>query len=766
MAKLHHLGFPRIGHKRQLKFSLEKFWRGEISETQLQQSASELRAENWHSQQTLAFDFHTVGDFSLYDQVLDMSLLLGNLPKRAIQGENQLDNYFRVARGRSQQKQCCSTPHAGESDAGEMTKWFNTNYHYIVPEFDQQTSFELNADNLLLQIKELQRINKNAKPVIIGPVTYLWLGKEKDQSNKLTLLPALLKTYQQLLQKLQENNIQWLQIDEPILALELNNEWQTALQSAYHTLKQSPVKLLLTTYFGELKDNLLLASQLPVAGLHIDAINGQHEVSQVAALLAPEQVLSLGVINGCNIWKTDLNDTLSWLAPLHEQLQDRLWIAPNSSLLHVPVDLESEIKLDSEIKNWLAFATQKLQELSLLGSALNEGLDTVFEQFSENKLAITSRKNSTRIHNPDVQKSVASINAQLGDRQQGFALRSAIQKKSLNLPKYPTTTIGSFPQTKEIRATRKAKRSGEIDADEYQQQIQQSIQFCIEQQHKIGLDVLVHGEAERNDMVEYFGELLAGFVFTQFAWVQSYGSRCVKPPILFGDVSRPQPMTVKWTKYAQSLTSKKVKGMLTGPVTILNWSFVRDDQPIKITCQQIALAIREEVLDLERAGIEIIQIDEAALREKLPLQRSQWSNYLNWAIEAFRITANGVADKTQIHTHMCYSEFNDIIQPIAEMDADVITIETSRSDMQLLNVFEAFNYPNAIGPGVYDIHSPNTPNVEKMVSLMQKAAQRIPVEQLWVNPDCGLKTRQWHEVEPALINMVEAAKKLRASCKS
>lgn len=763
MAKLHHLGFPRIGKQRQLKFSLEKFWNGEISEAQLQQSASQLRAENWHNQQALTFDFHTVGDFSLYDQVLDMSVLLGNLPKRAVQSDNQLDNYFRVARGRSQRAACCSATQCGESDAGEMTKWFNTNYHYIVPEFDQQTCFNLNPTNLLIQIKELQTINKKVKPVIIGPVTYLWLGKEKDKSNKLLLLPALLKIYQQLFELLNEHNIEWLQIDEPILGLELPNEWKTALQSAYHSFKNASIKLLLTTYFGELKDNLLFASKLPVAGLHIDAINGQHEVSQIAELLTPKQILSLGVVNGCNIWKTDLNKTLSWLAPLHQQLQDRLWIAPSSSLLHLPVDLESEIKLDSEIKNWLAFATQKLDELNLLGRALNEGIETVFEQFAENKLAVTSRKNSYRIHNPAVQKSVANISVQLGKRQQGFTLRNAIQKESLKLPRFPTTTIGSFPQTADIRATRKAKRLGEIDAHQYQQQIQKSIQFCIEQQHKIGLDVLVHGEAERNDMVEYFGELLEGFIFTQFAWVQSYGSRCVKPPILFGDVSRPHPMTVKWTKYAQSLTSKKVKGMLTGPVTILNWSFVRDDQPLKTTCQQIALAIREEVLDLEKAGIEIIQIDEAALREKLPLQQSQWSNYLNWAIEAFRITANGVSDKTQIHTHMCYSEFNDIIQPISEMDADVITIETSRSDMQLLDVFEAFNYPNAIGPGVYDIHSPNIPNVERMVSLMKKAAQRIPAEQLWVNPDCGLKTRQWHEVEPALINMVEAAKQLRSN---
>ncbi|PKG40612.1 5-methyltetrahydropteroyltriglutamate--homocysteine S-methyltransferase [Psychromonas sp. Urea-02u-13] len=769
MAKLHHLGFPRIGSKRQLKFALEKFWSGSLSQAELQQTASKLRLDNWSSQQALGFDFHTVGDFSLYDQVLDSSVLLGNLPKRALQSDNQLDNYFRVARGRSQKKSCCASVHAhnnkndGETDAGEMTKWFNTNYHYIVPEFDQQTTFNLNSENLLAQIKELQGINNNVKPVIIGPVTYLWLGKEKDQSNKLALLPALLVTYQKLLHELRENGIEWVQIDEPILTLEIDKSWQDAISLTYKTLAQLDIKLLLTTYFGELKDNLNLACQLPVAGLHIDAINAKHEVAQVLALLGEDKVLSLGVINGCNIWKTDLNASLRWLTPIHEQLQDRLWLAPSSSLLHVPVDLNNEQTLDSEVKNWLAFAIQKLDELSLLGHALNTNIESVFEQLTENKLAIESRKNSARIHNPTVKKAVANITPHLGKRQQHFNLRKTRQKTHLNLPAFPTTTIGSFPQTNEIRATRKAKRLGEINAHQYQQEMQKSIKYCIEEQHNIGLDVLVHGEAERNDMVEYFGELLEGFVFTQFAWVQSYGSRCVKPPILFGDVSRPDAMTVAWAKYAQSLTDKKVKGMLTGPVTILNWSFVRDDQPLKTTCNQIALAIREEVLDLEKAGIDIIQIDEAALREKLPLHRSKWNEYLAWAIEAFRISANGVADKTQIHTHMCYSEFNDIIEAIASMDADVITIETSRSDMQLLEVFEAFNYPNAIGPGVYDIHSPNTPNVQQMVSLMHKAAQHIPSEHLWINPDCGLKTRQWHEVKPALINMVKAAKQLRAS---
>ncbi|WP_354623283.1 5-methyltetrahydropteroyltriglutamate--homocysteine S-methyltransferase [Psychromonas sp. MME2] len=767
MAKIHHLGFPRIGNKRQLKFALESFWSGDSSEQQLQATAAQLRQQNWLDQQALDLCLHTVGDFSLYDQVLDTSFLLGNIPERAKQDNDSqnLDTYFRVARGRSQKKNCCSAihPQSGETQAGEMTKWFNTNYHYIVPEFTSATHFSLHAEKLLEQISELQQINNNVKPVIIGPITYLWLGKEKDNSNKLDLLPQLITVYAELLTLLAEKNITWVQIDEPILVLEIATQWQEALKTAYQALSESKVKLLLTTYFAELKDNLPLACELPVAGLHIDAINAENEIADAIHYLGKDKILSLGVINGCNIWKTDLNKLYATLAPIHEQLQDRLWLAPSSSLLHVPVDLNSEQELDYEIKSWLAFAVQKLQELNLIGRALNLGLDEVKTAFEYNKLCIDSRHNSPRVHNFEVQKQLANITPELGKRKQSIAQREPLQQAYLNLPRYPTTTIGSFPQTNEIRGLRKAKRLGDINETQYKNSIKKTIAFCIDAQNKLGLDVLVHGEAERNDMVEYFGELLEGFVFTQFAWVQSYGSRCVKPPILFGDVSRPQAMTVEWASYAQSLTEKKVKGMLTGPVTILNWSFVRDDQPLQQTCNQIALAIREEVLDLEKAGIDIIQIDEAALREKLPLHRSQWQQYLAWAIEAFRISANGVKDKTQIHTHMCYSEFNDIMQAIADMDADVITIETSRSDMQLLDVFEEFNYPNGIGPGVYDIHSPNIPNVDQIVSLMEKAAERIPTQQLWVNPDCGLKTRRWEEVIPALENMVRAAQQLRAS---
>jgi 5-methyltetrahydropteroyltriglutamate--homocysteine methyltransferase len=564
-----------------------------------------------------------------------------------------------------------------------------------------------------------------------------------------------------LLATFAEHGIEWVQIDEPILVTELDKTWRNALRKSYEQLQESPVKLLLATYFGELKENLSLVSQLPVAGVHLDAINAQHEVEPLIDSLPNHSVISLGVINGRNIWKTDLLNTLDWLEPVAEQLKDRLWIAPSCSLLHVPVDLEAEQKLDPEIKNWLAFAYQKLDELDLLARAINQGREQVANELENNREAIRSRQTSKRVHNQQVQQAIFAISPSLGQRQSSFEHRSAIQRAKFNLPLYPTTTIGSFPQTTEIRAARQQFKKGLLNEDEYTQQMQAEIKRAVDEQEALDLDVLVHGEAERNDMVEYFGEQLQGYAFSQFGWVQSYGSRCVKPPILFGDISRPKAMTVAWTAYAQSLTNKPMKGMLTGPVTILNWSFVRDDQPRSGTCYQLALAIREEVLDLEKAGVNIIQIDEAALREGLPLRQSQWQSYLDWAIESFRICANGVKDETQIHTHMCYSEFNDIIEAIANMDADVITIETSRSDMELLDVFEHFNYPNEIGPGVYDIHTPNIPSPTQMIALMEKAASRIPAERLWVNPDCGLKTRQWKEVIPALENMVTAAKYLR-----
>jgi len=761
MTTIHNLGFPRIGARRELKFALESYWKGESSRDALKAIGAELRARHWDNQKGL--DLVAVGDFSFYDQVLDMSFTLGNLPQRVRDFHGDaLDNYFRLARGRSAQNAdehnaCCGVA------AGEMTKWFDTNYHYIVPEFNAATEFKLDASRLLEQLAQARVRGVKAKPVIVGPVTYLALGKAKDDSDKLALLPRLLPVYVQLLDALAAQGIDWVQIDEPILVTELDAHWQNAFNTAYGQLKNARVKLLLATYFGQLLENRSLIAKLPVAGLHIDAINGRDDVQPLIELLPADKVLSLGVINGRNIWKTDLTAVLDWIEPLAKRLGERLWVAPSCSLLHVPVDLESEQKLDAETKSWLAYARQKLDELRLLGKALREGRDAIKVELAANQAALIARRASPRVHNPAVQAALAGIDAQLGQRDNPFPQRAAKQAALLKLPVYPTTTIGSFPQTAQIRHARSELKAGRLDSAAYKRAMQIEIERSVHEQEALGLDVLVHGEAERNDMVEYFGEQLQGYAFSQFGWVQSYGSRCVKPPILLGDISRPRAMTVEWIRYAQSLTSKPMKGMLTGPVTILNWSFVRDDQPRSVSCKQLALAIREEVLDLEKAGVQIIQIDEAALREGLPLRKSQWKAYLDWAVDAFRITANGVADETQIHTHMCYSEFNDIIASIADMDADVITIETSRSDMELLDAFDHFNYPNDIGPGVYDIHSPNIPTQEHIVQLMKKAAERIPAQRLWVNPDCGLKTRQWAEVIPALKNMVAAARTLRAS---
>ncbi|CDG83136.1 5-methyltetrahydropteroyltriglutamate--homocysteine S-methyltransferase [Janthinobacterium agaricidamnosum] len=760
MTTIHNLGFPRIGAKRELKFALESYWKGESSRDALKELGAELRKRHWNKQAGL--DLVPVGDFAFYDQMLDMSFTLGNLPERVAGFHGDvLDNYFRVARGRSAQSAeehagCC-----GGVAAGEMTKWFDTNYHYIVPEFTAATTFKLDPSRLLEQLAEAKQNGVKAKPVIVGPLTYLAQGKAKDNSDKLALLPALLTVYSQLLNTLAEQGVEWVQVDEPILVTELDADWKQAFSSAYTQLKASNVKLLVATYFGQLLENRELAASLPVAGLHIDAINGRVDVAPLLELLPADKVLSLGVINGRNIWKTDLSAVLEWLEPLAKRLGERLWVAPSCSLLHVPVDLDSEQKLDAEIKSWLAYALQKLEELQVLAQALRGGRDSVKEALAANQAALAARRASPRVHNPAVQKAVGQIDASLGARKSSYASRATEQAALLKLPAYPTTTIGSFPQTAEIRLARSSFKAGTLDAAGYKAAMQAEIARSVREQEELGLDVLVHGEAERNDMVEYFGEQLQGYAFSQFGWVQSYGSRCVKPPILFGDISRPKAMTIEWISYAQSLTSKPMKGMLTGPVTILNWSFVRDDQPRSVSCKQLALAIREEVQDLEKAGVRVIQIDEAALREGLPLRKAQWKEYLDWAVESFRISANGVKDQTQIHTHMCYSEFNDIIASIADMDADVITIETSRSDMELLDAFDHFNYPNQIGPGVYDIHSPNIPTQEHIEQLMKKAAERIPAQRLWVNPDCGLKTRQWAEVLPALSNMVAAAKALR-----
>lgn len=815
MAKLHNLGFARIGANRELKFALEDYWGGRSTADELLNTARTLRLQNFRAQEGL--DLVPVGDASLYDHVLDMSVTLGNLPKRAQRlSLSELDRYFCAARGRSAQlitltestesdaQACCPIhdhprPEAQEfsglvSDqteaqqipAAQMTKWFDTNYHYLVPEFSKECHFSLNAERLLTQLAEAQATGAKAKPVILGPVSYLRLGKAKDGSNPLDLLPRLLTVYAELLSELHAAGAEWVQIDEPVLVTELEPEWRQAYERAYHALQGTGVKLLLTTYFGELAENLTLALELPVAGLHIDATHSRREITAAIDWLPANKVLSLGVISGREVWKADLTYLLDWLEPIAEKLGDRLWLAPSCSLLHVPVDLAAEnangdadqqgarfipnLKprsgIDPEVLRWLSFGRQKIEELSLIGRALNQGRSSVEAELRANQQDCDTRRTSKKVHNLEVKARAAKITLKHTQRTSPYALRSKIQQGRLNLPLYPTTTIGSFPQTAQIRKARLDHKKGRIGFSEYEQLMQEQISHAVSFQHDLGLDVLVHGEAERNDMVEYFGEQLSGFVISQFGWVQSYGSRCVKPPILFGDVSRPAAMTVAWSQFAQSLTDKPMKGMLTGPVTILNWSFVRDDQTRAESCAQIALAIRDEVLDLEAAGLPIIQIDEAALREGLPLKRREWQVYLDWAIRCFRIAASGAADNTQIHTHMCYSEFGDIMESIARMDADVITIETARSDMQLLDVFERFDYPSAIGPGVYDIHSPNEPSPDHMVALMQKAAKRIDPVRLWVNPDCGLKTRQWPEVLVALKHMVAAAQTLREQAAS
>ncbi|MAA73902.1 MAG: 5-methyltetrahydropteroyltriglutamate--homocysteine S-methyltransferase [Salinisphaeraceae bacterium] len=755
MAQTHNLGFPRIGPRRELKFAVEAYWKGEAGANDLLAVARDLRAANWQHQ--AALDYVPVGDFSLYDHLLDTSFLLGHLPDRVARLDgSRLDNYFRVARGRS----------AGDSDAhavraGEMTKWFDTNYHYIVPEVDADTQFSLDADELLAQLAEAKQAGVTPKPVLVGPVTYLWLSKSRDESDRLDLLDRILPVYRELLDTLAAQGVDWVQMDEPALVTDLDADWRQAFEAAYQSLGAAPLKILLTSYFGPLADNAELAAGLPVAGLHVDTVLGNDDIESLADTLGEDRVLSLGVIAGRNIWKADLSELADRLQPLADRLGDRLWLAPSCSLLHVPVDLDTETELDPEIRNWLAFALQKLDELRVLARALNDGRDAVRADLEANAEAVASRRASRRVDNPEVKQAAAAITPDMGKRHSPYAERAKKQRAHLALPLYPTTTIGSFPQTKDIRKARLAHKRGRMNTEEYAERMKAEIRHSVREQEKLGLDVLVHGEPERNDMVEYFGEQLEGYVFSRHGWVQSYGSRCVKPPILFGDIKRPKAMTVDWITYAQSLTDKPMKGMLTGPVTILNWSFVRDDQRESETCMQLALAIRGEVLDLEAAGVNIIQIDEAALREGLPLRRSRWQEYLDWAVEAFRVTANGVADETQIHTHMCYSEFNDIIEAIAHMDADVITIETSRSNMELLDVFDRFAYPNEIGPGVYDIHSPNVPDPDQVVKLMSQAARRIPGERLWVNPDCGLKTRQWAEVSPALKNMVAAARTLR-----
>ncbi|EKN3738179.1 5-methyltetrahydropteroyltriglutamate--homocysteine S-methyltransferase [Yersinia enterocolitica] len=749
----HTLGFPRVGLKRELKKAQESYWAGNSTQEELLNVGRELRARHWQQQQQAGVDLVPVGDFAWYDHVLTTSLLLGNVPERHqnADGSIDLDTLFRIGRGRA--------PTGTPAAAAEMTKWFNTNYHYMVPEFQQGQQFKLGWTQLLDEVDEALALGHKIKPVLLGPVTYLWLGKVKgEQFDRLSLLQDILPVYQQVLGELAKRGIEWVQIDEPALVLELPPEWLDAYQPAYQAL-QGQVKLLLTTYFDSIGHNLDIIRALPVQGLHVDVVAGQDDIAELNATLPQEWLLSLGVINGRNVWRADLSHWFERLQPLVNSRP--LWLGSSCSLLHSPIDLSEETRLDAEVKSWFAFALQKCAELALLTQALNAPSEAKLAELAAYSAPIRARRASSRVHNPQVEQRLAAITAQDIERQQSYEARATAQRKRFNLPAWPTTTIGSFPQTTEIRGLRLDFKQGRLDGKNYRTGISEHIKQAIAEQERLGLDVLVHGEAERNDMVEYFGEHLDGFVFTQNGWVQSYGSRCVKPPVIIGDISRPEAITVEWAKYAQSLTDKPVKGMLTGPVTILCWSFPREDVSRETIAKQIALALRDEVEDLEKAGIGIIQIDEPALREGLPLRRADWQAYLQWAVDAFKLNAAVAQNDTQIHTHMCYCEFNDIMDSIAALDADVITIETSRSDMELLESFEDFAYPNEIGPGVYDIHSPNVPSVEWIEALLRKAAQRIPAERLWVNPDCGLKTRGWPETRQALANMVLAAQRLR-----
>ena len=757
MAIASNLGFPRIGPNRELKRAVEAYWAGRSEREELLETAARLRRQHWTLQRHLGIDHIPSNDFSLYDHVLDTAAMVGAVPARFGHegGHVDLDTYFAMARGRD------------DAPAMEMTKWFDTNYHYIVPELEPGQTFTLSSTKPIDEFLEAKALGITTRPVLLGPVSFLFLGKSRTEGfEPLTLLDALLPVYEDVLRQLSAAGATWVQMDEPILGLTLDGRIRAAIGQTYGglTATVSALKILVAVYFGGLRENLLSALAMPVAGLHLDLVRAPEQLDEVLHKLGPDKMLSLGIVDGRNVWRADLEAAL---APLERAAQalgsSRLMIAPSCSLLHTPVDLDGEAEMDEEMRSWLAFAVQKVGEIAALTHALNFGRHSVAKELGKNAAAMRSRRASTRIHDDAVAERTASVDEAMLQRASVYAARREAQNRTIRLPRFPTTTIGSFPQTSEIRKARAARRSGDIDDAQYRDFLRKEIEHVIRFQEEAGLDVLVHGEPERNDMVEYFGEQMTGFAHTRNGWVQSYGSRAVKPPIIYGDVSRPEPMTVEWSSYAQSLTDKPVKGMLTGPVTMLQWSFVRDDQPRSQTCRQLALAIRDEVADLEKAGIRAIQIDEPAIREGLPLRREDWDGYLEWAVECFRLAASSAADATQIHTHMCYSDFNDIIESIGAMDADVISIESSRSDMELLRAFGEYQYPNEIGPGVYDIHSPRVPSRAEMRDLLVKASSVLSPDQLWVNPDCGLKTRGWQEVTESLHHMVESAREMRKS---
>ena len=764
MATATNLGFPRIGAHRELKRAVEGYWNGDLTKEELRDSAQALRTSHWSTQQDLGLDVVPSNDFSYYDQVLDACAMVGAVPERFPWDgtEVDLDTYFAMARG-LQEKDL-----EGEGSgvqAMEMTKWFDTNYHYIVPEFSRDTEFSLSSTKVIDEYEEAKAQGVETRPVLIGPVSFLLLGKtQEDDLDALTLLGDLLPVYAEVLRELADAGCEAVQLDEPTLVLDLGDEERAAFETAYEALADAAdLDLHVATYFGGLEDNLPTALNLPIDALHLDLVRGDGQLDAALHHGVPDDLsLSLGLIDGRNVWRADLDALLETVETATRALgTDRVLVGPSCSLLHVPVDLDTEPALSDEMKQWFAFATQKIEEIVALSERANGNEEATEALFAKSRQAREARAQSDWINDAAVQDRVAGIDASMTERDAPHASRRPLQRDALDLPTLPTTTIGSYPQTDDVRRMRAKYKKDEISREEYEDFIEEQIADTIAAQEEIGLDVLVHGESERGDMVEYFGRQLDGFLFTENGWVQSYGSRCVRPPIIAGDVSRPESMTTRWLSYANDQTDQPVKGMLTGPVTMLQWSFVRDDQPRAETCRQIALAIRDEVVDLEEVGIQAIQIDEPAFREGLPLRESRWDDYLDWAVECFRLASCGVRDETQIHTHMCYSEFNDIIEAIADMDADVISVEASRSKMELLDSFDEFDYPNEIGPGVYDIHSPRVPSVEEMEALIRKALEVLDPDQMWVNPDCGLKTRRWVEVRPSLENMVQAAENVR-----
>lgn len=763
---VHNLGFPRVGKNRELKFAEEKFWKGDLAESALLETAQNIRAENWKLQQEAGIKYIPSNDFSFYDQVLDHSCLFGAIPERyGFTGDNvDLETYFRCARGKiSAENNAC---HSGcthqETTALEMTKWFDTNYHYLVPEFDKNQKFSVKSSKIIDEYLEAKSLGIETTPVILGPLTYLYLGKTTEDFNRFDLLDDFLEVYVAVLQKLKAAGIRSIQIDEPIFSFDLDAEILAQYPQVYAKIRETlgdDIEIIVANYFGDLDAGLETFFGLPADIFHVDLVRGAAELDAILENFPAGKKLSAGVVNGRNIWKNDYDKSLVILEKIVAKIgKDNLIVSPSCSLLHSPVTLEEEDQLDTDLRNWLAFATEKLGEISDLAEILNNGENT---SLADNRAALESRRTSEKIHVKSVKERVAGITPQDFERASKFEIRQPVQHKALGQVLFPTTSIGSFPQTPEVRQNRAKFRKGDITLAEYYDQCREFIKDTIKIQEDLDLDFLVHGEFERNDMVEYFGEEFEGFAFTKKGWVQSYGSRCVKPPIIFGDVSRPKAVTVEWSRFAQDQTDRVMKGMLTGPITILQWSFVRDDQPRKDTTFQIALALRDEVVDLEAAGIKAIQIDEPALREGLPLRRNDWSEYLDWSVKSFQLSAAGVRDETQIHTHMCYCDFNDVIDSIAALDADVISIEASRSEMELLKAFDDFHYPNEIGPGTWDIHSPRVPSVEEQVDLLEKALQYIPKKNLWVNPDCGLKTRTWPETLESLKNLVAAAKILR-----